>query len=97
MAILILSCINALSFTLQSVLQAFPNEICAYAAVVLHTLGRMSSVYFNPMYFILFPPKYYGLIYGFGTLGPLPFQYLSIPMLNYIKGKSFIRLVFWAI
>lgn len=87
-ALIICALIVATCFISQSVLQAIPNEICAYTAIVLHTIGRMFSVFFNPMLFYLFPPRFFGFMYGLMTLWNLPWQYLSIPMLDYIKGKS---------
>ena len=85
-ALIICSLIVAVCFISQSVLQAIQNEVCAYIACVLHTIGRMFSVFFNPMLFYIFPPKYFGFMYGIMTLWNLPWQYLSIPMLDYIKG-----------
>ena len=70
----------------QSILQSFQNYICAYAAVVVHTLGRMwGTGCWNPLYYYLFPPEAYGLVFGIQTLGSLPFQYLAIPMFDYIQ------------
>ena len=93
-ALIICSLIEAVCFISQSVLQAFQNEICAYTACVLHTIGRMFSVFFNPMLFYIFPPRFFGFMYGIMTLWNLPWQYLSIPMLDYIKGSHLNHLTY---
>ena len=70
----------------KSILGAFQNKMTAYATVVVHTIGRMwGTGCWNPLYYYIFPAEAYGLVFGFQTLGSLPFQYLNVPMFAYIE------------
>ena len=69
-----------------SALSAQQNESMAIASVVLHTIARVcGSGMWNPLFLAVFPPQFFGIVFGIAALGSVPTQYINIAMYEYIN------------
>ena len=75
--------LTAILMSVASFLKAQQLEWAAYAAVIIHNIGRCFGVLWNPVYFFLFPVQQYGFVFGSISLLSQPFSLLNIVMLNY--------------
>merc|ERR1719431_368754 len=84
----IMSCfmVTSVCMVTHSVLSAQQVESLAIVSVIIHTIGRVFGTgMFSPLFLQGFPPQFFSFIFGLTLLGSLPFQYLNIPMFNFIS------------
>ena len=81
--------IGALCLIAHSILNAFQNITCAYAAVVVHTFARMFATIDTISLYYIFPPTHFGLVQGILTLTSIPVQFINVPLFKYIQENNY--------
>ena len=81
-------CMATVLLFISSILKGQQIDMAAYAAVIIHNIGRCFSMMWNPVYFYLFPVEQYGFVFGSISLLSQPFALLNIVMLNYNAENS---------